>query len=70
MDMITDFEDNIDRIGLAGRYSGVTTVSDALLQANVENGNTVFRFDTGDVLVIEGIADKNLLQNDLVLFDM
>jgi hypothetical protein len=32
------------------------------LGVTVVNGNTVFTFDTGDVLIVENIADPNLLR--------
>ena len=31
------------------------------------NGDTVFTFDTGDVLIVENIADPNLLRDDIVI---
>jgi hypothetical protein len=31
------------------------------------DGNTVFTFDTGDVLIVENIADPELLRDDIVI---
>lgn len=45
----------------------VTSKADALSHATVVNGNTVFTFDTGDVLIVENIADPNLLRDDIVI---
>ena len=47
--------------------AGVTSKADALSLATVVNGNTVFTFDTGDVLIVENIADPNLLRDDIVI---
>jgi Ca2+-binding RTX toxin-like protein len=67
-DTITDFQDDIDTIELSGFSLGVNTVEEALARATVVNGNTVFTFDTGDVLIVENIADPNLLANDIDIF--
>ncbi len=45
----------------------MTSKADALSLATVANGNTVFTFDTGDVLIVENIADPNLLRDDIVI---
>jgi hypothetical protein len=42
-------------------------VEEALARATVVDGNTVFTFDTGDVLIVEKIADPNLLRDDIVI---
>ena len=47
--------------------AGVTSKADALSLATVVNGNTVFTFDTGDVLIVENIADPTLLRDDLAI---
>ena len=31
------------------------------------NGDTVFTFDTGDVLIVKNIADPSLLRDDLAI---
>jgi hypothetical protein len=36
-------------------------------KATVENGNTVFRFGDGDVLIVEGITNPNQLRDDLFI---
>jgi hypothetical protein len=41
--------------------------ADALSHATVVDGNTVFTFDTGDVLIVENIADPNLLRDDIAI---
>ena len=46
---------------------GVTSKADALSRATVVDGNTVFTFDTGDVLIVENIADPSLLRDDIVI---
>ncbi len=43
----------------------MTSRADALSHAAVVSGNTVFTFDTGDVLIVENIADPSLLRDDL-----
>jgi hypothetical protein len=45
----------------------VTSKADALSRATVVDGDTVFTFDTGDVLVVENIADPSLLRDDIVI---
>jgi hypothetical protein len=50
-----------------GSSLGVTSKADALSLATVVNGNTVFAFDTDDVLIVENIADPNLLRDDIVI---
>ena len=45
----------------------MTSRADALSHATVVDGNTVFTFDTGDVLVVENIADPSLLRDDLAI---
>jgi Ca2+-binding RTX toxin-like protein len=67
-DRIVDFKDDVDTIVLDGARLGVTSKADALSLATVVNGNTVFTFDTGDVLIVENIADPNLLANDIDIF--
>ncbi len=66
-DTITDFKDDVDTIELNGTTLGVTSKTDALSHATVLNGDTVFTFDTGDVLIVKNIADPSLLRDDLVL---
>ena len=70
-DIIRDFEDDLDTIALDGASLGVTSVEDALSRAEVrglfiEEG-VIFTFDTGDELIVTGISDKALLQNDIVI---
>ena len=67
-DTIVDFEDDADTIVLDGARLGVTSKADALSRATVVDGNTVFTFDTSDVLIVENIADPNLLANDINIF--
>ena len=50
-----------------GLSLGVTSRSEALSRATVVDGDTVFTFDTGDVLVVENIADPSLLRDDLAI---
>ena len=45
----------------------MTSKADALSRATVVDGDTVFTFDTGDVLIVENIADPNLLRDDIVI---
>ena len=46
----------------------MTSRADALSHARVNRaGDTVFSFDTGDVLIVENIADPNLLRDDIIL---
>ena len=66
-DRILDFEDDVDTIVLDGTRLGVTSRADALSHATVVDGNTVFTFNTGDVLVVENIADPTLLRDDLAI---
>ena len=33
----------------------------------VVDGDTMFTFDTGDVLIVENIADPQLLRDDIVI---
>ena len=66
-DTITDFKDDVDTIELNGTTLGVTSKTDALSHATVVNGDTVFTFDTGDVLIVENIADPNLLRDDIAI---
>ena len=35
--------------------------------AGVVDGDTVFSFDTGDVLIVKNIADPDLLRDDLAI---
>jgi Ca2+-binding RTX toxin-like protein len=64
-DTILDFKDDGDTIEL-GTFLGVTSIAEALSHATVEDGDTVFTFDTGDVLIVEKIANPNLLRDDIV----
>ena len=66
-DTITDFKDDVDTIELNGTTLGVTSKTDALSHATVLNGDTVFTFDTGDVLIVQNIADPELLRDDIVI---
>ena len=66
MDTILDFKDDVDTLEL-GSSLGVTSRSEALSRAEVVDGDTVFAFDTGDVLVVENIADPNLLRDDIYI---
>ncbi len=46
---------------------GVHRVEDAFTNAYlVEDGDAVFTFDNGDVLIVENIANPNLLRDDIV----
>jgi Ca2+-binding RTX toxin-like protein len=64
-DRIVDFEDNADTIVLDGARLGVTSKADALSRATVVDGNTVFTFDTGDVLIVEDVGNPDRLRNDI-----
>ena len=66
-DTIRDFKDDGDTIVLDGSSLGVTSKADALSHATVVDGDTVFTFDTGDVLIVENIADPELLRDDLII---
>ncbi len=66
-DTISDFEDDVGTIALDGARLGVTSKADALSHATVVDGNTVFTFNTGDVLIVENIADPQLLRDDLAI---
>jgi Ca2+-binding RTX toxin-like protein len=66
-DTILDFKDDIDTIVLDGASLGVTSRADALSLATVENGNTVFTFGGGDVLIVKNIADPDLLRDDITI---
>lgn len=68
-DTILDFKDDVDTIVLDGASLGVTSRADALSLATVENGNTVFTFGGGDVLIVKNIADPDLLRDDLAIVD-
>jgi hypothetical protein len=45
----------------------VTSKADALSLATVVNGDTVFTFDSGDVLIVKNVSDPNLLRDDLLI---
>jgi len=70
-DTIRDFKDDGDTIVLDGAALGVTSKADVLSRATVLDENTVFTFDTddvtGDVLIVENIADPSLLRDDIVI---
>jgi hypothetical protein len=55
-------------IELFGSSLRVNTVAEALARATVMAGDTVFTFNTGEVLIVENIADPNLLANDIDIF--
>jgi hypothetical protein len=52
---------------LDGASLGVASKADALSHATVVDGNAVFTFDTGDVLIVENIADPELLRDDIII---
>jgi hypothetical protein len=64
---VQTLRDDVDTIELNGASLGVTSRAEALSHAGVVNGDTVFTFDTGDVLIVENIADPNLLRDDLAI---
>ena len=66
-DTIGDFKDDAETIMLGGARLGVMSSAEALSHARVVNGDTVFTFDTGDVLIVQNIADPNLLRDDIVI---
>jgi Ca2+-binding RTX toxin-like protein len=66
-DTILDFNGDVDTIELDGASLGVTSRDEALSHAEVVKGNTVFTFDTGDVLIVENIADLEVLRDDLLI---
>ena len=51
----------IQTIELDGASLGLTDKTDALSHATVVDGDPVFTFDTGDVLIVEKIADPTPL---------
>ncbi len=66
-DTIVDFKDDADTIMLGGARLGVMSSAEALSHARVVNGDTVFTFNTGDVLIVENIADPELLRDDIII---
>jgi len=46
----------------------VTSRADALSHATVVDGDTVFTFGSGDVLIVKNIANPSLLFNDIDFF--
>lgn len=69
VDRITDFVDNVDTVVLDDALWGgiVLTIPQILDFASVVAGDTVFEFAPGNRLVIEGLANKALLADDLVI---
>lgn len=61
-DVIKDFEDDIDRLEIAGHG----TLQEVLDAASQNKGNTYFRFDDGDVLVVIDMT-LGALQDDLAV---
>ena len=45
----------------------MTSRSEALSRATVVDGDTVFTFATGDVLIVENIADPQLLRDNIII---
>lgn len=68
-DRVTDFEDDVDTLFLSSLlWDGALTEAEVIeTYASTKNGNTIFLFDGGERIVIEGIADKSALVDDLVL---
>lgn len=68
-DTIADFADNVDQITLSAAALGDAgmTIADALAQASVVDGDTVFDFGAGDVLTLNGFTDIDALGNDLII---
>jgi len=77
VDLITDFEDNIDTLSLdSALWGGGLTIAQVIAAygtSNVaNNANAGFHveldFGTGDVLKIHGITDVNALLDDITIF--
>ncbi len=66
-DTVTDFQDDVDTIRLRGASLGVTSQADALSHAQVTNGDAVFTFDAGGVIIVENVSSLRALQNDLLV---
>jgi Ca2+-binding RTX toxin-like protein len=68
-DRIIDFADDEDTLELdEALWGGGKTVADVLTDhATVVGSNTVFTFTGGETLIVRGIADVNLLVDDIAL---
>ena len=66
-DKITDFADNSDTLQLNDDLwgGGLTAQQVINMFASSVGGNTVFDFGGGDVLRVNGIANPNVLANDI-----
>lgn len=69
-DTISDFTSGEDQITLgANLLTGLTSAADLLFfNGSVNATGAVIAFETGDTLLIEGIADLAILAEDLALF--
>lgn len=65
-DSVQDFQDGIDRIYLSSTL-GIFDGSQALFFASNFNGNVVFNFGNGDVLVIENMQLDQITALDIVM---
>ncbi|GEM_PF-2872257 len=68
-DRVMDFVDDVDTLVLSDTlWGGGKTVAQVIDQyASVVNGDVVFDFGGGDVLVLKGIGDTAVLLDDLVI---
>ena len=56
---------NTSTLAHQGRWGASTPSGPSY--AGVVNGDTVFTFDTGDVLIVKNIADPSRLRDDLAI---
>ena len=68
-DTITDFTDNVDQITLNAAALGDAdmTIAEVISMGRVIDGDAVFDFGNGDVLILEGFDDLQALGNDLMI---
>lgn len=67
-DVIYDFEDNIDTIVIdRALVDANTTVSQIIADAREVGGNVILDFDGGHSLTLRGVADADILANDLTI---
>lgn len=71
IDRIADFANDLDELHLnSDLWSGTLSASqvvDTFASAD-GSGNTVFVFNNGESILVAGIADQNLLNDDIVIF--
>jgi serralysin len=66
IDRITDFEDDTDKIYLSNTL-GIFSGSQALGFASASNGNIVFNFGNGDILIVENVQPSQMSAFDIVM---